>query len=140
MWQGRSNPLAWWWGFLTLVSGANIAAWFVLCREFQRSPRRRSRDPPANRCCCFAPAMSSAAPSDRCCRAPMSSASACSTLAVERDDRRSVATVAELCFAAQWALILHQLGAMTGADTTLNVAWLIVPLIVIAECFSWYAV
>jgi hypothetical protein len=29
---------------------------------------------------------------------------------------------------------------MTGADTTLNVAWVIVPLILIAECFSWYAV
>ena len=53
---------------------------------------------------------------------------------------RSVATVAELCFAAQWAIILHQLGMMTGADTTLNAAWLIVPLILIAECFSWYAV
>jgi len=53
---------------------------------------------------------------------------------------RSVATVAEVCFAAQWAIILHQLGTMTGADTTLNVAWVIVPLILIAECFSWHAV
>jgi hypothetical protein len=53
---------------------------------------------------------------------------------------RSVATVAEICFAAQWAIILQQLGTMTGADTTLNAAWVIVPLILIAECFSWYAV
>jgi hypothetical protein len=53
---------------------------------------------------------------------------------------RSVATVAEVCFAAQWAIILYQLGAMAGADTTVNVAWAIVPLIVVAECFSWYAV
>ena len=53
---------------------------------------------------------------------------------------RSVATVAEICFAAQWAIVLHQLGTMTGADTTLNAAWVIVPLILIAECFSWYAV
>jgi len=53
---------------------------------------------------------------------------------------RSVATVAEICFAAQWAIILHQLGTMTGADTTLNAAWVIVPLILIAECFSWYGV
>ncbi len=29
---------------------------------------------------------------------------------------------------------------MTGADTTVNAAWVIVPLILIAECFSWYAV
>ena len=53
---------------------------------------------------------------------------------------RSVATVAEICFAAQWAIILHQLGTMTGSETTLNAAWVIVPLILIAECFSWYAV
>ena len=51
-----------------------------------------------------------------------------------------MATVAEVCFAAQWAIALHQLGTMTGADTTLNAAWVIVPLILIAECFSWYAV
>jgi hypothetical protein len=53
---------------------------------------------------------------------------------------RSVATVAEICFATQWAIVLHQLGTMTGADTVLNAAWLIVPLIIIAECFSWYGV
>jgi hypothetical protein len=41
---------------------------------------------------------------------------------------------------AQWAIVLHQLGAMTGAETTLNAAWVIVPLIVIAEGFSWHAV
>jgi hypothetical protein len=53
---------------------------------------------------------------------------------------RSVATVAEICFAAQWAMILHRLGTMTGSDTSLNAALVIVPLILIAECFSWYAV
>jgi hypothetical protein len=53
---------------------------------------------------------------------------------------RSVATVAEVCFAAQWAIILHRLGTITGSDTDLNAAWAIVPLILIAECFSWYAV
>ena len=35
-WRSRSssltwsNPVAWWWGLLTLVSGANIAGWFLL--------------------------------------------------------------------------------------------------------------
>jgi hypothetical protein len=53
---------------------------------------------------------------------------------------RSVATVAEVAFAAQWAIILHQLGTMTGADTVVSIAWTIVPLILIAECFSWHAV
>jgi hypothetical protein len=53
---------------------------------------------------------------------------------------RTVATVAEIAFAAQWAIILYQLGTLTGADTTVNAALVIVPLIVIAECFSWHAV
>ena len=53
---------------------------------------------------------------------------------------RTVATVAEIRFAAQWVIVLHRLGTMTGADITLNVAWVILPLIIIAECFSWYAV
>jgi hypothetical protein len=53
---------------------------------------------------------------------------------------RSVATVAEICFAAQWVIILRQLGGIAGADTTLNVALVIVPLIVLAECCSWHAV
>jgi hypothetical protein len=50
-----------------------------------------------------------------------------------------LATVAEVCFAAQWAIVLHLLGRMTGVETTLNAAWVIVPLI-LAECFSWHAV
>jgi hypothetical protein len=51
-----------------------------------------------------------------------------------------LATVAEVCFAAHWAIVLHLLGTMTGVETTLNAAWVIVPLILIAECFSWHAV
>jgi hypothetical protein len=53
---------------------------------------------------------------------------------------RSVATIAEVCFAAQWTVILVQLGELTGADAAVNVAWAVLWLIVIAECFSWYAV
>src|SRR5215469_3354865 len=43
-WQARarvlawSNPLAWWWGLLTLVSGANIAAWFWLYQRLGEWP------------------------------------------------------------------------------------------------------
>jgi hypothetical protein len=48
--------------------------------------------------------------------------------------------VAEVCFAVQWAILLHRLGTMTGAQTAVAAAWLIVPLIVIAEGFSWHAV
>ena len=150
-----SNPLAWWWSFLTLVSGANIAVWFccrgctsadrlcstsgiqfmvlqigslgspsgielmlLLCAAYVFGCAFRSMLPRADvqRICLFDTWLSSVAVG------------------------RSVATVAEICFAAQWAIILHQLGTMTGSDTTLNAAWVIVPLIIVAECFSWYAV
>jgi hypothetical protein len=51
-----------------------------------------------------------------------------------------VATVAEVSFAVQWALVLNQLGGVAGVGTAANVAWVIVPLIVIAQCCSWYGV
>ena len=137
-----SNPVAWWWALLTLVSGVNIAIWFLLYRWLREEPTGslgstsgielmlmlcagyvfgcafRSFLPRADvqRICLFDHWLSSVVVG------------------------RSVATVAEMCFAAQWAIILHQLGTMTGADTTVNAAWVILPLILIAECFSWYAV
>jgi hypothetical protein len=53
---------------------------------------------------------------------------------------RSVATVAELCFAAQWALMLRE--TSRAADSVFgNIASLaLVPLIAIAEACSWYSV
>jgi len=82
--------------------------------------------------------MSSAAPSVRCCRARTCSGSACSTPGCRASS--SVATVAELCFALQWAIVLRQLGSLTRSDTARNIAKAIVPLIAVAECCSWYAV
>jgi hypothetical protein len=53
---------------------------------------------------------------------------------------RSVATVAELCFATQWALILHRAAVLAGSSFVLGVSLTVVPLIVLAEICSWYAV
>jgi hypothetical protein len=53
---------------------------------------------------------------------------------------RSVATVAELCFAAQWALMLGQLASLSRSPFVQAVSVAIVPLIVLAEGCSWYAV
>lgn len=53
---------------------------------------------------------------------------------------RSVATVAELCFIAQGALLLHQAGNSTGDRFVRMVSLLLVPIIVVAECASWYAI
>jgi hypothetical protein len=53
---------------------------------------------------------------------------------------RSVATVAELCFVAQWALLLYKVAKDEDVKTGMVVAWLLVPFIVVAETCSWYAV
>ena len=53
---------------------------------------------------------------------------------------RSVATLAELCFVAQWALLLRDTARATGSRFAAVVAHLLLPLIVIAETFSWHAV
>jgi hypothetical protein len=53
---------------------------------------------------------------------------------------RSVATIAELCFATQWALILHRIAALSHSPFGLAVSLLIVPLVVIAEVCSWHSV
>src|SRR3984893_9096949 len=135
-----SNPLAWWWSMLTLVSGANIAVWFLLYRQLQPTGGFSSASGiEAMLLLCagyvFGCAFRSFLP-----RADVQRICLFDTWLSSVIVGRSIATVAEICFAAQWAIILHQLGTMTGADTTLNVAWVIVPLILIAEGFSWYAV
>ncbi len=153
-----SNPLAWWWGLLTLVSGVNIAVWFLLYRQLHEQPtgslggtsgielmllqtgslRNTSSIELMLLLCAayvFGCAFRSFLP-----RADVQRICLFDTWLSSVAVGRSVATVAEICFAAQWAIILHQLGTMTGSDTTLNAAWVIVPLILIAECFSWYAV
>jgi hypothetical protein len=147
-WQGRSrslawsNPLAWWWCLLTLVSGANVAVWFVLYHQLPEWPAvglgRTSGIEVMlllSAAYVFGCAFRSLLP-----RADVQRICLFDTWLSSVVVGRSVATVAEICFVAQWAIVLHQLGTMTGADTTLNVAWMVIPLILVAECFSWYAV
>jgi hypothetical protein len=49
---------------------------------------------------------------------------------------RTIATIAELCFAFQWALLLREAGTRTATLA----GRLIVPIIAVAELFSWSAV
>ena len=134
-----SNPLAWWWGMLTLVSAANIAAWFALYRELPAHSAGSASGSGLMLLLCagyvFGCAFRSVLP-----RADVQRICLFDTWLSSVMVGRSVATLAELCFAAQWAVMLHQLGVMTQSDTVLIAAWLILPLIVIAECCSWYAV
>ena len=78
--QARSNPLAWWWGLLTLTGSANIAFWFLLYRQFHDRPpgplgSASSVQPMLLLCAAYV----LAAHSGRFSRARMFSESACST-------------------------------------------------------------
>lgn len=53
---------------------------------------------------------------------------------------RTVATLAETAFAAQWAVFLHAAARAAGSEAVRRTALALVPLIVIAEICSWYAV
>jgi hypothetical protein len=53
---------------------------------------------------------------------------------------RSVATLAEVCFVAQWALLLRQTARSTGSAVARVGSRAIVPMIVVAEACSWYSV
>ena len=137
-----SNPVVRWWGFLSFVSAANIAVWFALYRQFHEQSNGSFSNTSGIGlmmllCAAyvFGCAFRSVLPRADVQRICLFDHWLSSVMV-----GRTVATVAEVCFAAQWAIILHQLGTMTGAETTVNIAWTIVPLIMIAECFSWYAV
>jgi hypothetical protein len=142
LWRARSNPLAWWWALLTLASTGNIALWFTLYRQLYAQPTG-SLDRPSGielmlflcGAYVFGCAFRSFLP-----RADVQRICLFDTWLSSVFIGRSVATVAEVCFAVQWAIILRQLGGTAGADTTLNVAWAVVPLILVAQCCSWYGV
>jgi len=132
-----------WWIVLRIVAALNIAAWTVSAAALAR---RRDRFPAADHrrrrlllwlsagyvAGCAFRSFLPRIDLERICLA----ASPLSSMAVGR----SVATVAELCFIAQCALLLHRAGS--GADNRFAVAVSVVllPLIVVAEGASWYAI
>jgi hypothetical protein len=140
-WLTWSNPVAVWWGFLSIVSAANIALFLslrmrlrartlvqcgiirielltLLCAAYVFGCAFRSVLPRADvqRICLFDTWLSSILVG------------------------RSVATVAEVCFIIQWSIVLRILADNTRSDMTRRIAGAIVPLILLAECCSWYAV
>ena len=140
--QALSNPVALWWRLLTLVSAANIAFWFLLYQQLHaRAPEAvgATSQTSAMLALCaayvFGCAFRSVLPRADVQRICLYDSFLSSVLV-----GRTVATIAELCFAAQWAIILDQLGQVAGAETAVNAARVILPLIVIAEICSWYAV
>jgi hypothetical protein len=142
-WLTWSNPVAIWWCCLAVVSAVNIALWLKLQAYSSWTVPRSS----TGGILAIEPLMLLAAAYVFGCafrsilpRADVQRICLFDTWLSSVMVGRSVATVAELCFAAQWAIVLRELGKFTHSDTTKNIANAIVPLIALAECCSWYAV
>ena len=137
-WLAWSNPVAVWWGFLLAVSSANIALWLVLHRHI-RTRRYSTFQVELMVLLCaayvFGCAFRSILP-----RADVQRICLFDTWLSSVMVGRSVATVAEVCFVIQWAIILRLLANLAKSDTVRNISNAIVPLIVVAEISSWYAV
>ncbi len=141
-WLDLSNPVAVWWIFLVTVSVLNIALLFSLRAVYRANPFGAANaifaaEPLAllSAVYVFGCAFRSLLP-----RADVERICLFNTWLSSVLIGRSVATLAELCFAVQWVIILRELGRITHSDTAKNIAKLIVPLIALAEVCSWYAV
>ena len=139
--RALSNPVALWWAMLTLVSFANIAFWFILYRQLSGGGAAVTHSSDTSSMLAlsatyvFGCAFRSVLP-----RADVQRICLVDSWLSSVFVGRSVATIAEIAFAAQWAIILAQLGAIADAETAVNMARVIVPIIVVAEICSWYAV
>jgi hypothetical protein len=52
---------------------------------------------------------------------------------------RSFATIAELCFSIQCALLIHDLGILLASPAITFISYMIVPIIILAQTFCWQA-
>jgi hypothetical protein len=141
-WLAWSNPVAIWWSFLILVSAGNIALFVRLHLHFRQTSLRRragafATEPLLLLCAAYVVgcAFRSVLP-----RADVQRICLFDTWLSSVFVGRSVATVAELCFIIQWAIVLRALAQVANADTARNISKAIVPVVALAEACSWYAV
>jgi hypothetical protein len=142
-WLDWSNPVAIWWGFLVAVSALNVMLLLGLRAAYRGNPFGA----PDNSSSVIEPLLLLAAVYVSVCafrsvlpRADVQRICLFDSWLSSVLIGRSVATIAELCFAAQWAIVLRELARVARSDTAKNISKAILPLIGVAECFSWYAV
>jgi hypothetical protein len=138
-WLTWSNPVSIWWGFLLSVSVVNVILWLSLNRRLGARDRRGTFRIELlvllSAAYVFGCAFRAVLP-----RADVERICLFDTWLSSVILGRSIATVAELCFAVQWAIIMHQLARAAQSGTVRTIANSIVPMILLAEAFSWYAV
>jgi hypothetical protein len=139
-WLTWSNPVSVWWGFLLGVSIVNVVLWLLLSRHlreriFDRQNGRMELMIFLSAVYVFGCAFRAVLP-----RADVQRICLFDTWLSSIVLGRSIATLAEICFVAQWAIVLHYLASSAQSDVTRKISKGVVPLILVAECFSWYAV
>jgi hypothetical protein len=134
--RGADKLVLWWWSFLFLVSAGNLVLWVVIAREVHGLSdgyvvQQLVLSGIFAAACAFRSILPRVDLERQCLwSSPLSSIFV----------GRSVATIAELAFAGQCALLIWKLSASTGNASLQVVAWSIVPLIVLAQLCCWYAV
>jgi hypothetical protein len=129
------RTLRWWW-WLYAISGANVVLWIAIAYRVHGLRdlyvlRQLALSGVFVAVCAFRSALPRVDLERRCLwNTPLSSIFL----------GRSLATLAELCFAAQCALLVTKLSALTGSESLRIVGLAIVPLIVVAQIACWYAV
>jgi hypothetical protein len=132
-----------WWTLLCSVSALNLLAWLVAAQPQRRRQRALAAD--ALAACRLQLLLSavyvlgcgyrSVLPVFDVQRQVLVDSWASSVIV-----GRSVATLAELAFAAQWALLLRGTAQATGSRLGRVVSHAVLPLIALAELCSWHAV
>jgi hypothetical protein len=132
-----------WWAALCAVSAINAGAWLMAARAFRRQaqsgadPAQRSRR--RWQLALSAVFVAVCAFRSICPRADVQRNCLHDTWWSSVLVGRSAATIAELCFVAQWTLLLRELSAGTQARFATVISWVLLPVIITAETFSWYA-
>jgi hypothetical protein len=134
-WLAWSNPVSIWWGFLLVISGINITLWLALNRYLRKLMLRFELIVLLSAAYVFGCAFRAILP-----RADVQRICLFDTWLSSVFVGRSVATIAEICFVAQWAIVLRYLAGSAQSGTVRSISSVIVPLIVLAEGCSWYAV
>ncbi len=131
---------------MSLCSAVNLGVWFALARRSaRRSARRETGEGEDDRLhlrlgalasvftliCAFR----SVVPRADVQRLTLFDSSLATVLV-----GRTVATIAELAFVAQWALALERTAQLAGVEAARAIAAAALVAISVAECFSWYAV
>jgi hypothetical protein len=132
--RGVDKAVLWWWSSLFVVSVGNLALWVVIAREVPSdgyAARQLVLSGIFTAACAFRSILPRVDLERQCLwNSPLSSIFV----------GRTVATVAELAFAGQCALLIGKLSALTGYTSLHVVGWSIVPLILLAQVFCWHAV